>query len=462
MLRHSIQKILSSAASRLNLCSMRPASISRRGFLKSSAIASAPFILPSGIWSAETKPTDKVAMGFIGMGKQNRGLLNRFMAQESAVAVAVCDVDRTRRTAEKARVDKKYGNADCAAYTDFRELISRDDIDAICIATPDHWHAVQTIAALDAGKDVYCEKPLTHNIHESIEVMKAVKRTGRILQTGSMQRSSREFRVACELVRNGVIGEVRRAAVNFGGPGVPCDLPEEPMEAGLSWDLWLGPAPERPYNSILSPRGAHTHFPLWRSYREYGGGSVTDWGAHHLDIVQWGLGMDESGPVRALPPKDKAATKGAGLVYKGNIPVLHGEGVGVHFFGEEGEVQVTRGRFSVSLGGKEIAGRLDRADKTRNLGKELDKAEAELLKDAKVRLYNSPGHLPDFLGAMRSRKKPITHEGVGARSAIACHLMNIAYYHGQEIRWNPKKNRFVGGSGKSEWLTRDYRGPWKV
>ncbi|MGY8654996.1 MAG: Gfo/Idh/MocA family oxidoreductase [Verrucomicrobiia bacterium] len=441
---------------------MKSRSLSRRKFLEASAFASAPFILPSGIWSAESKPNDKIAIGFIGMGKQNRGLLNRFMGQESAVAVAVCDVDTNRRNAEKERVDKKYGNTDCAAYSDFREVISRKDIDAICIATPDHWHAVQTIAALDAGKDVYCEKPLTHNIHEALEVMKAVKRNGRVLQTGSMQRSSREFRIACELVRNGVIGKIKRADVNFGGPGVLCDLPEEKMEPGLDWNRWLGPAPERPYNSILSPRGVHNNYPLWRHYREYGGGSVTDWGAHHLDIVQWGLGMDESGPVRALPPKDKTATSGARLIYKGNIPVLHGAGVGVHFFGEDGEVQVTRGRFSVSLGGKEIAGRLDREDKTRNLGKELDKAEAELLKDAKVKLYDSPGHLPDFLNAMRTRKKPITHEGVGAHSAIACHLMNLAYYHGQEIRWNPKKNKFADDSGKAEWLTRDYRGQWKV
>ncbi len=441
---------------------MKPASLNRRRFLKQSAVFAAPFILPSGIWSAHTKPNDKIAVGFIGMGKQNRGLLSRFMNDNAVVAVAVSDVDKTRRETEKARVDKKYGNADCAAYNDFREILGRKDIDAVCIATPDHWHAIQTVAALDAGKDVYCEKPLTHNIHEAIAVMKAVKRNQRILQTGSMQRSSREFRVACELVRNGAIGKVTRAAVNFGGPGVPCDLPEEPMEPGLDWDRWLGPAPVRPYNSILSPRGAHDHFPRWRNYREYGGGSVTDWGAHHLDIVQWGLDKDESGPVRALPPKDPKATKGAQLVYAGDIHVLHGQGIGVHFFGEKGEVQVSRGLFSISIDGKEVAGRLDRKDKTRSLGEELTKAEDEFLNQAKVRLYDSPGHIPDFLDAMQTRKKPITHEGVGAHSAIACHLMNLAYYHAQEIKWNPAKNAFADGSGKPEWLTRDYRGEWKV
>lgn len=441
---------------------MKPTSLNRRRFLMRSSALAAPLILPSGIWSATTKPNDKIAVGFIGMGKQNRGLLGRFMQESSAVAVAVCDVDTSRREAEKARVDKKYGNTDCAAYNDFRELVARKDLDAICIATPDHWHAIQTLAALESGKDVYCEKPLTHNIHESVAVMEATQRTGRILQTGSMQRSSREFRVACELVRNGVIGKVQRVAVNFGGPGVPCDLPEEPMEPGLDWDLWQGPAPVRPYNSILSPRGVHNHFPMWRKYREYGGGMVTDWGAHHLDITQWGLGMDESGPVRALPPAKADQTSGARLVYEGNIEVLHGEGIGVHFFGEKGEVQVTRGRFSVSLDGQEVAGRLDTKDQTRSLGAELDKAEATLLKDAKVRLYNSPGHIPDFLQAMRTRKKPITHEEIGARSSIACHLMNLAYYHHQALDWDPARNRFAKGSGKDAWLTREYRGPWKV
>lgn len=187
--------------------------ISRRSFIKSASVASVPFILPSHIWAAETKPGAKLTMGFIGMGKQSRGLLGSFLSAETRV-LAVCDVDTTRRENAKKRVDdyyeKKGGAADggCAAYNDFRELISRKDIDAVCIATPDHWHAVITLAALRAGKDVYCEKPLTHNIHEAVQVMRAVDANKRVLQTGSMQRSSKEFRVACELVRNGAIGKV--------------------------------------------------------------------------------------------------------------------------------------------------------------------------------------------------------------------------------------------------------------
>ena len=439
-----------------------PVSPSRRRFFKSAATAGVPLLLPSQIWSAETKPNDKIGVGFIGMGRQNRGLLGRFIGDASVQVVGVNDVDTNRRKDAKKRVDERYKNPDCAATNDFRELIANPAVDAVCIATPDHWHTLQILAALEAGKDVYCEKPLTHNIHESIAVMDAVERTERILQTGSMQRSSREFRVACELVRNGAIGQIQRAAVNFGGPGVPCNLPEEPAEPGLDWDLWLGPAPVRPYNSVLSPRGVHNHFPSWRKFREYGGGMVTDWGAHHLDIVQWGLGTDESGPVEAHPPEKSGATSGAKLVYAGQIPVEHGQGIGVHFFGTNGEVQVTRGRFAISQGGKQIAGKLDRNDKSTNLSAELDKAEAEFLKDAKIKLYQSPGHIPDFLNCMRSRKKPITHEGVGARSAICCHLMNLAYYHGQKIAWDPAKNAFASGTGDPAWLTRDYRGDWKV
>ena len=238
--------------------------VSRRSFLASAAATSLPFIIPSRVWSAADKPSERLTMGFIGMGKQNGGLLNGFLRRSTRV-VAVCEVDRTRREAALKRVNDYYQNrsggsaAGCTAYNDFREVIARDDIDAVCIATPDHWHAYITIAALRSGKDVYCEKPLTQTIHEAKEVIRAVKETGQVLQTGSMQRSSSEFRIACELVQNGVIGKLQRVECSFGDPGIPCDLPAEDMEPGLDWDIWLGAAPMRPYNSILSPRGVHDH-----------------------------------------------------------------------------------------------------------------------------------------------------------------------------------------------------------
>ncbi len=406
-------------------------------------------------------------MGFIGMGKQSKGLLNNFLHHKTVRVVAVCDVDTTRREAAQQRVNEHYkgrpelGSPDCAAYNDFREVIAREDINAVCIATPDHWHTIPVIAALRAGMDVYCEKPLTHNIHESIEIMKEVDANKRVLQTGSMQRSMEEFRVACELVQNGAIGKIDRVECSFGPPGVPCDLPEEEMEPGLDWDMWVGPAPMRPYNSVLSPRGLHDHFPNWRSYKEFGGGMVCDWGAHHLDIAQWGLDMDKSGPKEIHPPEDPKAIEGAVLHYDKGITVTHKSGFGVHFYGEGGEVKVNRGRIEFILDGKRVAGFVNR-DEGGSLASTIVKIKKEFLSDAKIKLYSSRDHIRDFLDCVKARTKPITNEEVGGRSAICCHLMNQAYYNHAVIKWEPKRMRFAKGSGKPEWLTRDYRAPWKV
>ncbi len=441
---------------------------SRRSFLKSlSLISAAPFILPSHIWSAATKPNDAITVGFIGMGKQSKGLLNAFLNHRVCRVLAVCDVDTTRRTAAQQRVNEFYtarpdrGTPDCSAYNDFREIIARDDIDAVCIATPDHWHAIAVIAALQTGKDVYCEKPLTHNIHEAIAIMDAVKANNRILQTGSMQRSMKEFRVACELVQNNAIGRIDRVECSFGPPGIPCDLPEEEMEPGLDWDLWLGPAPLRPYSSVLSPRGIHDHFPDWRNYREYGGGMVTDWGAHHLDIAQWGLNMDHSGPMEIHPPEDVEAKNGAILEYENDIQVIHGAGFGVHFFGEDGEVKVNRGKIEFWRDGEKLAGFVSREDGG-SLGSVLSQIEQEFLSDAKIRLYESPDHIRNFLDCVLSRAKPVTDEVIGGRSAICCHLMNQAYYNHAVIKWEPEAMRFAPGSGNPAWLTREFRAPWSV
>jgi len=440
----------------------------RRKFLKqAAALSAAPFILPSTVWGAETNPSDRIVMGFIGMGKQNKGLLNNFMNQRDVQVVAVCDVDTTRRTAAHERVLEHYaarpdsGGGDCAAYVDFREVLARDDIDAVCIATPDHWHAIATVGALESGKDVYCEKPLTHNIHESVAVIDAVKDNDGVLQTGSMQRSSKEFRIACELVRNGAIGNVRRVECSFGPPGIPCDLAEEEMEPGLDWEMWVGPGPMRPYSSVLSPRGLHDHFPDWRNYKEYGGGMVCDWGAHHLDIAQWGLGMDKSGPEEVVPPADPDAVRGAVLRYKGGVEVEHKDGYGVHFYGDDGEVRVNRGRFEFYRDGQKIAGHNRREDGT-SLQGELMRVDEEYLANARVKLYESRSHTRDFLEAVKARTRPITNEEVGGRSAICCHLMNQAYYNHEAITWKPKRMQFARKSGDPTWLTRDYRGPWDV
>lgn len=428
----------------------------RRNFIRTMApLVTVPIIIPSCV--LKNPPSDRLTMGFVGTGKQSRYLISKFINQVQVLAV--CDVDSTRRINAQQTVDKFYtenpdqGAAGCKAYNDYQELIGRKDLDTICIATPDHWHAALMLLALQTGKDVFCEKPLTHNIQEAIDVIKSVDQHKRVLQTGSMQRSSNEFRVACELVRNGCIGTIDRVEATFSGPPVPCDLPEEAMEPGLDWNLWLGSAPMRPYNSVLSPRGMHNHFPNWRAYREYGTGGVGDWGAHHLDIAQWGLGMDESGPVEVLFVNGEAT-----LVYASGITVTRKDGgPGVHFFGSDGEVIVNRGRFKLIVKGKTVAAFTDSEGKDSTCDAEVQKAEQLFLKDAKIKLYNSKSHYDDFLTCVKSRKKPIANEQVGGRTVICCHLMNQLYFHNTPFKWDPAKFCFTGGTGDPAWLTKDYR-----
>jgi len=444
---------------------------SRRQFIKTTAVTAAPLILPHRVWAADTKPSEEIRMGFVGMGKMNISLLKNFLQWDEVRAVAVCDVDTSRRENARKIAEEYYRNnpkraeGKCDAYNDFRELMTRDDIDVVCIATPDHWHAIITVAALDAGKDVYCEKPLTHNVEEAITVMRAVERNGRVLQTGSMQRSMKEFRVASEVVRNGLIGDLEHIVCSFGKPGFPCDLPTQEVEPGLDWNLWLGPAAERGYHEDLCPRGVHDHYPAWRRYREFGGGKVTDFGAHHIDIAQWGLGVDDSGPVEIHPPKNWEPLKkniGATLVYANGVTLEHGRSLGIRFTGSDGEIEVGRGKIIFSLGGEKKAQFLSREDKV-SLGSQLVKIERDFLgADPKVKLYRSQNHQGDFIQAVQSRKKPITHEGIGARSAISCHLMNASYYYGRMMKWDPQALAFADGTGDEKWLTREYRGEWKI
>jgi predicted dehydrogenase len=431
-------------------------SISRRGFIKSAAAGTLPLIL-SRSSSGDDKPpaSERVGLGFIGMGTMNRGHLGFHLGQKDVQVLAVCDVDTTRREAAKNSVEKKYADAmksgsykGCTAYGDFRELLERKDIDAVVIATPDHWHAIAALEACKAGKDVYCEKPLTLTIHEAKALIDAVRKTERVFQVGSQQRSDNEFRTACELVRNGRLGKLEAVYVNVGVSSKPCDLPEEKMEQGLDWDRWLGPAPVRPYNSALAPRGVHPHFPNWRLYREYSGGMMTDWGAHHFDIAQWGLGMDESGPVEIVPPDDQKAGHGVKYIYANGVPVIHTEKTadgkpvdGVVFIGSEGWIQVNRGK--------------------------LSSFPADIIKqplgEKDVHLYKSPGHQRDWLNCLRTRKRPICDVEVGARSVTVCHLGNIAYWTHEKFKWDPKAWKFVDASATVEkWFDRARRDPWQL
>jgi predicted dehydrogenase len=425
---------------------------SRRDFLKSSAMAAgaAPFLLPSHIWAADkdSKPNSRVNVGFIGVGTQGRGNLGGMLGHKGVQVVAVCDVDTTRRKHSQKNTQDHYAQAlgkdvykGCEAYNDFRELINRKDIDAVVINTPDHWHAIPVIMAADAKKDIYCEKPLSLTITEAREMANAVRRNNIVFQTGSMQRSSSEFRKACELVRNGRIGDIKEIYISIGGTSKPCDLPEEPMEPGLDWDRWLGPSPKRPYNSILSPRGVHTHFPDWRNYREYSGGMMTDWGAHHFDIAQWGLGMDESGPVEIIPPNGKDV-KHLTYIYANGTKMYHapldGYPFGVVFVGANGKVCVDRGKFKTD---------------PEAIGKEPIKA-------SEIHLYDSKNHHYDWVDCIHTRKRPICDVEIGARSATVCHLGNLAYWNKRPLKWDPAKELFIGDAEANTWLDRKKRNPF--
>ncbi len=430
--------------------------LNRRQFLAAAATTAAPLILPSSVWTAEAtaRPNNRITMGFIGTGTQGRHLLNSFLPHSDVQVVAVCDVDTTRREFHQKKVDEFYstkqdkGFKGCAAYKDFRDLLARKDIDTVVVATPDHWHAYPVIMAAKEKKDIYCEKPLSLTIREARAMAQAIRDNDRVFQTGSMQRSDGAFWKGCTLVRNGAIGDIEEVYVSVGGPSKWCDLPAEPIEPGLDWDFWLGPAPLRPYNSVLSPRRhpektVHQHFPDWRSYREYSGGGMTDWGAHHFDIAQWGLGMDESGPVEILPPDGKDIKR---LTYKyANGTIMHhggleGYGFGVVFVGTKGKVCVDRGRFEA----------------------EPASLKNEKFDDLPVKLYKSNNHYKDFVDSVSSRKKPICDIEVGARSVTVCHLGNLAYWHKRPLKWNPRTEQFIGDAEANTWLDVPKREPWQT
>ena len=361
------------------------------------------------------------------MGTMNRGHLGHFLGQKD-VQVA----GRLRRGHHPPRGRQEDGRGPlrratkngtykgCAAYNDFRELLARKDIDAVVIATPDHWHAIPCIEACKAGKDIYCEKPLTLTIHEAQDAdrrgpqarARLPDRQPAALESASSARPANWSATAGS-------ARSRRSYVGVGGPSKPCDLPEEKMEPGLDWDLWLGPAPKRPYNSVLSPRGVHKHFPNWRNYREYSGGMMTDWGAHHFDIAQWGLGMDESGPVEIIPPDDPKADDGRQYIYANGVEMIHGDragGVHVHRHRRRDPRQPRQARAS-----KPDEHHQGAARREGRASLQVARPSARLARTASA-----------------SRKRPICDVEIGARSVTVCHLGNLAYWNHRKLRWDPK------------------------
>ncbi len=426
--------------------------MTRRGFLQGSAAAlvTAPMFVPRSALGGTNyvAPSERITVGFIGCGKMAFDFhLPTLLGFSDVQALAVCDVDSTRRNRAKKRVelvyeDEKRATTKCDAYSDFRELLARKDIDAVVIATPEHWHAIPIIEACKAGKDVYCEKPLTLTLAESKRCIEAARKHKRIVQTGSQQRSNvfGDFRQACEFIRSGRIGQVKSVTVGVGGPSKWCDLPEEPMEPGLDWEMWLGCAPKRPYSSVLSPRGAHNHFPAWRNYREYSGGGHADMGAHHYDIAQWALEMDQSGPAEIIPPDDPNAEQGVKFIYPNGVEMTHGGPSGCVFVGTKGSLHIDRGVLTS-----------DSPDLIK-----------EPLRANEVHLFESPGHHRNWLDCIRSRKLPLCDVEIGARSVAIIQLGNLAYWHHRRLKWDAKRWEFLGDKEANGWLDRERRDPWRL
>lgn len=422
---------------------------SRRSFVKNTLAASVgAMIIPRFVMGrGYLAPSDRINLGFIGTGKQARGLVRGFAGKAQVVAGA--DVDSKKLALFQQITEKLYADAKekidykgFNAYADFRQLLDRKDIDAVVIATPDHWHAVHTIMAANAKKHIYCEKPLAHSIEEGRSMVNAVKRNKVVLQTGSMQRSWKNFRQACELVRNGYVGDIKEVLVNVGKPAIPCDLPEQTIPAELNWPMWVGPAPFHSFNAVLSPPVEQDIFPNWRNYKEYGGGILSDWGAHMFDIVQWALDKDNSGPVQFLPPDGKDR-KTLHMVYDNGIIVKHedfGRGFGVRFIGSKGSLDISRSFID---------------SKPENIA-------TTIIQSNKIHLYKSDDHHQDWLDCIKSGKQPIADVETGHRTASVCCLGNIAYWLNRPLTWNPKKEKFKNDDEANKLVKANINGDWKL
>ncbi|SFF68225.1 Predicted dehydrogenase [Salegentibacter agarivorans] len=408
---------------------------SRRKFIRNSSLAFAAIhIIPRHVLGRGfTAPSDRIGLGFIGLGKQSRGLSSSFAKSQDVEIIAGSDVWKTKNDWFKNHVKYQYADranssslGNIQTYLNYKELLERKDIDAVVIATPDHWHGIQSVEAMKAGKDIYCEKPLTHIIKEGREIVDTANKTNRIVQTGSMQRSSNNFRKACELVRNGYLGEIKKVLVNVGDPARPYDLPKETTPNEINWEDWCGPAPLLAYNHRLAPSRNDVDFwPDWRLFEEVGGGILSDWGAHMFDIAQWGLGMDHSGPVEYIPPTNPAAVRGLKMYYDNGIEMVHedfGRGWGVRFIGNNGTLDISRSY--------------------------LDSTPANLsltsIKKSDIHLYDSSNHHQDWLNAIKNRTQPICNAETGHRSATICNIANIAYNLKHPLKWDPKKEKFQG------------------
>jgi predicted dehydrogenase len=450
--------------------------VTRRGFVKGAALAvAAPTIISASALGNDkvAAPSERLNLGFIGIGKQASGHLDNLSGKTETEVLAVCDVHSGRRERALNSVEAKYKKLErsCSVkeYKTHQELLDRKDIDAVVIGTPDHWHVAVAMAAAAAKKDIYCEKPLTLTIAEAKTIIDTVRKYDRVFQTGSQQRSSGPFWQAVQLIHEGHIGKIKEVWVGIGKTSKPCDLPGEPTPEGLDWDQWLGQAPYRDWNDVIcrkeSEPNKYPFNPGWRDYREYSGGFITDWGAHHFDITQWALDMDHSGPVEILPPKETDGY-GAQFIYRGSKmgdeilcthkqTVYEGDGVdpkakgkdkgekkhikegnGIQFFGTEGKLFVNRSIILTEPDG--ILREHGKPDKGR------------------------PEHRQNWLDCIKSRQKPICDVEIGARSVTVCHLVNLAYWHNRKFTWDPQKWEFPGDEEANKLRSRARRAKYEL
>lgn len=435
---------------------------SRRDFLKAAAITGFPAIVPSTVLG-QGAPSNLIQIGQIGCGRIARGSEMVGVLKNSAVAryVAVCDLDTVRIADAKQTIESAYarqfGTGNYSAlktYSDYREMLEDKSIDAVCISTPDHWHAQPAMEAALAGKDVYLQKPASLTINEGRQMADVVKRTGRILQLGSQQRSDPRFRLACELVRNGRIGKVQEIFIGLPVDPGGDDEPRMPVPSNLDYDQWLGSTPEVGYTEKrVHPQSPNLKVrydrPGWLRCEQFGAGMITGWGAHHIDIAHWAMDTEYSGPVAVeaiarFPRKGLWDVHGpyhVRMTYANGVDVYISEKYpnGVRFIGERGWLWVTRGSYNASnpewlkagIGGKEI------------------------------HLHSSPGndHHLDWLTSIRSRKEPSAPAEVGHRSCSACLIAHAAMKLERPLKWDPKLERFTDSEANGL-LSRPQRAPY--
>lgn len=431
--------------------------VTRRTFLQTSALLSAPLFVPSSVLG-QNAPSEKLTMAFLGTGNNGTNWLNGFLRDDRVRVLAVCDVNAegpgywggTVRGREPARrmVNEFYGDHSCAGYIDFREAIARDDIDGVYIGTPDHWHALMAVESAKAGKHIYCQKPLTLTVAEGRWISDAVKKAGVTFQTGSQQRSDHNFRRACELVRNGLIGKLQ--TVRCGLPGGTPDFGHtadqttpRPIPEDFAYDLWLGPAPEAYY----CPARVGVNF---RWNLNYSGGQLTDWGGHHPDIAQWGMDTQYTGPIavknaqgtfRSDHPVYNTATEYYfECEYENGVTLIisNEERGGVTFEGTDGWVWATRGNHDANP-------------------KSL--LEEEIGPEG-IHLYQSENHTTNFIDCVFSGEETIAPAEIAHRSITLAHLGNIALRTGRDLRWDPKNEQIIGDEEADRMLSRPYRAPW--